>query len=101
MPVVHAAVDALLRTGAVRLSWKGKRLKTRFGPYRIALFVNTRTTRWVSQEKSRSRSSGGRPTARAIRAPDAPRAAAHVSTGRVDLTCRPASSGPQNRCLGS
>lgn len=37
MPVVHAAVDALLRTGAVRLSWKGKRLKTRFGPYRIAL----------------------------------------------------------------
>ena len=35
MPVVHAAVDGLLVNGAVRLSWKGKPLNTRTGPYRI------------------------------------------------------------------
>ena len=58
MPVVHAAVDALLRTGAVRFRWKGKRLKTRFGSCPIALFVNTQPLRWVSQEKSRSRNLG-------------------------------------------
>ena len=37
MPAVHAAVDALLGNGAVRLSWKGEPLTTRSGPYRIAL----------------------------------------------------------------
>ena len=35
MPAVHAAVDALLAEGRVRLSWKGKPLPTRAGPYRI------------------------------------------------------------------
>jgi hypothetical protein len=35
MPLVHAAVDSLVRDGQVRLSWKGKALKERAGPYRI------------------------------------------------------------------
>lgn len=36
MPAVHAAVDALVQEGAVRLSWKGRALAVRDGPYRIA-----------------------------------------------------------------
>ena len=36
MPKVHAAVDALVNEGAVRLSWKGRPLALRAGPYRIA-----------------------------------------------------------------
>ena len=36
MPVVHAAVDRLLVQGHVRLSWKGRRLEARAGPYRIS-----------------------------------------------------------------
>jgi len=36
MPDVHAAVDAMLNEGAVRLSWKGRPLTRREGPYRIA-----------------------------------------------------------------
>lgn len=35
MPAVHSAVDGLLAEGAVRLSWKGQRLESRAGPYRI------------------------------------------------------------------
>lgn len=35
MPEVHAAVDDLVREGAVRLSWKGQALTGRAGPYRI------------------------------------------------------------------
>ncbi len=35
MPAVHAAVDTLVRDGSVQLSWKGKPLATRSGPYRI------------------------------------------------------------------
>ncbi|SFN71466.1 DUF3253 domain-containing protein [Sphingomonas sp. OK281] len=35
MPVVHAAVDRLVATGQVQLSWKGARLASRAGPYRI------------------------------------------------------------------
>ncbi|WP_394659298.1 DUF3253 domain-containing protein [uncultured Novosphingobium sp.] len=35
MPLVHAAVDRLVQEGRVRLSWKGKPLSTRAGPYRI------------------------------------------------------------------
>ncbi|KQM61388.1 MULTISPECIES: DUF3253 domain-containing protein [unclassified Sphingomonas] len=35
MPAVHATVDALVRDGLVRLSWKGQPLMTRTGPYRI------------------------------------------------------------------
>ena len=35
MPAVHAAVDRLLAQGRVRLSWKGRTLTTRAGPYRI------------------------------------------------------------------
>ena len=35
MPIVHTAVDQLVSEGLVRLSWKGKVLKTRAGPYRI------------------------------------------------------------------
>jgi len=36
MPDVHAAVDQLLAEGRITLSWKGQRLVTRAGPYRIA-----------------------------------------------------------------
>jgi hypothetical protein len=35
MPIVHAAVDALVAEGRVRLSWKGTPLARRAGPYRI------------------------------------------------------------------
>ena len=35
MPAVHAAVDALVAEGQVRLSWKGVDLARREGPYRI------------------------------------------------------------------
>ncbi len=35
MPIVHAAVDELLDEGMVGLSWKGKPLRERAGPYRI------------------------------------------------------------------
>ena len=37
MPSVHAAIYELVCDAAVRLSWKGQRLATRSGPYRIAL----------------------------------------------------------------
>jgi len=36
MPVVHASVDELLARGRIQLSWKGKTMQTRSGPYRIA-----------------------------------------------------------------
>ena len=36
MPVVHEAIDTLLRDKQIRLSWKGKTLEGRSGPYRIA-----------------------------------------------------------------
>ena len=35
MPQVHAAVDHMVGEGLVRLSWKGRWLSTRTGPYRI------------------------------------------------------------------
>ena len=35
MPTVHGAVDRLVAEGLVQLSWKGKPLATRAGPYRI------------------------------------------------------------------
>ena len=35
MPAVHAAVDALVAAGTVRLSWKGVMMTRRDGPYRI------------------------------------------------------------------
>ncbi len=35
MPEVHAAVDCLLLEGRVGLSWKGRPLSARTGPYRI------------------------------------------------------------------
>lgn len=35
MPAVHAEIDGLVRDGLVRLSWKGRLLATRSGPYRI------------------------------------------------------------------
>ncbi|VXB79428.1 DUF3253 domain-containing protein [Brevundimonas sp. G8] len=35
MPEVHAAVDQMVSDGLVRLSWKGRSLATRAGPYRI------------------------------------------------------------------
>jgi len=38
MPAVHAAIDELVGDGLVRLSWKGRRLETRSGPYRIGRF---------------------------------------------------------------
>jgi Protein of unknown function (DUF3253) len=36
MPVVHAAVDQLVTDDQVWLSWQGKAMATRSGPYRIA-----------------------------------------------------------------
>lgn len=35
MAGVHAAVDALVAEGVVRLSWKGSETSVRAGPYRI------------------------------------------------------------------
>ena len=35
MPAVHDAVHTLVAEGLVRLSWKGKLLQARTGPYRI------------------------------------------------------------------
>lgn len=35
MRQVHAAVDKMHRNGAITLSWKGKPLDDRIGPYRI------------------------------------------------------------------
>ncbi|ADL02512.1 DUF3253 domain-containing protein [Brevundimonas subvibrioides] len=35
MPQIHAAVDAMLADGLIRLSWKGRPLTARTGPYRI------------------------------------------------------------------
>ena len=35
MPLVHEAVDRLITDGFVCVSWKGKALPTRAGPYRI------------------------------------------------------------------
>ena len=39
MPAVHAAVDALVEERRVQLSWKGKTLAKRSGPYRIGRVV--------------------------------------------------------------
>jgi hypothetical protein len=36
MPAVHAAVDALAADGLIVLSWKGRGMEQRSGPYRIA-----------------------------------------------------------------
>jgi len=36
MPAVHAAVDALVAEGVVRLRWKGRPMAVRAGPYRIS-----------------------------------------------------------------
>ena len=36
MPIVHAAVDHLVDQESIKLSWKGRALSTRSGPYRIA-----------------------------------------------------------------
>ncbi len=36
MEEVHHAVDAMLSAGTISLSWKGKKLSRRRGPYRIA-----------------------------------------------------------------
>jgi hypothetical protein len=36
MSAVHAAIDRLIDEGEVRLSWKGKYLTKRAGPYRIS-----------------------------------------------------------------
>jgi hypothetical protein len=36
MPIVHAAVDHLVDQENIKLSWKGRPLSARSGPYRIA-----------------------------------------------------------------
>jgi hypothetical protein len=36
MPEVHAAVDQMAAEGLVRLSWKGRTMPSRAGPYRIS-----------------------------------------------------------------
>lgn len=35
MPAVHAAIDRLVEDGLVRLSWKGRAMPVRDGPYRV------------------------------------------------------------------
>jgi hypothetical protein len=35
MAAVHAAVDSMVAQGLVRLSWQGKAMEARDGPYRI------------------------------------------------------------------
>ena len=35
MPAVHAAVDEMMHQGLVTISWKGRPLATRAGPYRL------------------------------------------------------------------
>lgn len=35
MPVVHAAIDQMVDDGLIELSWKGKSMPSRSGPYRI------------------------------------------------------------------
>lgn len=35
MPAVHAAIDAMVEEGQVRLSWQGRSMPARAGPYRI------------------------------------------------------------------
>lgn len=35
MPVVHAAIDQMLTDGVIELSWKGRVMASRSGPYRI------------------------------------------------------------------
>ncbi|MCP3734582.1 DUF3253 domain-containing protein [Sphingomonas sp. RP10(2022)] len=40
MPIVHAAIDDMVGERLVRLSWKGKPLAVRAGPYRIQLTPN-------------------------------------------------------------
>ena len=37
MPAVHAAIDEMVALGLVRLSWKGRAMPARDGPYRIGL----------------------------------------------------------------
>lgn len=44
MPMVHTAIDRLLAEGLVRLSWKGRELAARTGPYRISCGVLYRKT---------------------------------------------------------
>jgi hypothetical protein len=36
MPIVHSAIDHLAEQGNISLSWKGRALSVRSGPYRIA-----------------------------------------------------------------
>ncbi|MBB5712833.1 hypothetical protein FHT02_004094 [Sphingomonas xinjiangensis] len=40
MPLVHAAVDRLFEEGHVRLSWQGRPLTGRAGPYRISRAIS-------------------------------------------------------------
>lgn len=37
MPAVHAAIDLMVAEGLIRLSWKGVKMTSRDGPYRISL----------------------------------------------------------------
>lgn len=46
MPAVHEAVDELLADGVVQLSWKGKLLDKRAGPYRIRRLLPARRARF-------------------------------------------------------
>ncbi|WP_411338972.1 DUF3253 domain-containing protein [Sphingopyxis sp. J-6] len=39
MPAVHAAIDGMLASNLVQLSWKGKPLARRKGPYRTGTAI--------------------------------------------------------------
>lgn len=41
MPAVHSAIDELVAEGIIHLSWKGKDLSARAGPYRVALSTDS------------------------------------------------------------
>lgn len=42
MPSVHAAVDELLRKRIIQISWKGRKLQSRAGPYRITAYADAK-----------------------------------------------------------
>jgi hypothetical protein len=41
MPAIHAAADRLVGDGLIELSWKGRKLEERSGPYRIGRAIRS------------------------------------------------------------
>lgn len=53
MPIVHAAVDQLVEQENIKLSWKGRSLSERVGPYRIS---RADGSLWVAKSSLKRRS---------------------------------------------